>query len=493
MKAMRKKSKEPSTLPTQSGRRLFERVRGSGSLQSRHLLRRINSMLADHTAPVPARQGSVPLADSGSSALLVAKLGTGRTNVLPRLKAPPQESPPKAQEDLKKSNICDELWDLSVLCGVSEPIKGDGSSVDFLPIKDSLSKKLDYWREITNNGYVIDMVKNGFSIPFMEKPRANFMRNNRSALQEHVFVAETIRKFLNDGFVEEVEAMPTVVSPLSVTFSSGKKRFILDLRYVNKHIIAPKFKLDDVRVALEYVTQGCFMCSFDIKSGYYHLNIRKELQTYLGFAWNFNGKAKFFTFTVLPFGLSTGPFLFTKLLRPVIQHWRAEGCKVLIYIDDGFIAAQNYEKAAMLALKCKQDLENLGFFLNDKCVWTPVQHIKYLGFEINSEHFEICIYTRQKTEWCEGKKSLVEKTKVSAIELAKITGNIISCSLVLGSMTRLKTRKMYSFINSCATWDKLYCMCDEVKTELLFWDAFLSNCRNTKMLNYELPQIFSCK
>ena len=59
------------------------------------------------------------------------------------------------------------------------------------------------------------------------------------------------------------------------------------------------------------------MFSFDLKSGYHHIEIFEGHQTYLGFSWkhgnsNFN---KFYVFTVLPFGLSSAPHIFTKTLK----------------------------------------------------------------------------------------------------------------------------------------------------------------------------------
>ena len=46
-------------------------------------------------------------------------------------------------------------------------------------------------------------------------------------------------------------------------------------------------------------------------------------QTYLGFSWRFNGVPRYFTFAVLPFGLSSACFCFTKLLRPLVKRWRS--------------------------------------------------------------------------------------------------------------------------------------------------------------------------
>ena len=57
-----------------------------------------------------------------------------------------------------------------------------------------------------------------------------------------------------------------MVNPLSVSVQpSGKKRLILDLRCVNKHIIKQRVKYEDWRIGLSYFQNGAFMISFDLK------------------------------------------------------------------------------------------------------------------------------------------------------------------------------------------------------------------------------------
>ena len=72
-----------------------------------------------------------------------------------------------------------------------------------------------------------------------------------------------------------------MVNPLSVSVQpNGKKRLILDLRYVNKHLIKQRVKYEDWKVALSYFQKGAFMISFDLKSGYHHIDICADHQTF---------------------------------------------------------------------------------------------------------------------------------------------------------------------------------------------------------------------
>jgi hypothetical protein len=51
------------------------------------------------------------------------------------------------------------------------------------------------------------------------------------------FVDSAIQDLLDRGLIVTCEVQPTVVNPLTVSIhSNGKKRLILDLRVVNKHL-----------------------------------------------------------------------------------------------------------------------------------------------------------------------------------------------------------------------------------------------------------------
>ena len=93
---------------------------------------------------------------------------------------------------------------------------------------------------------------------------------------------------------------------------SGKKRLILDLRYINKFLWKDKIKFDDWKVAFSYLEKGNFMFSFDLKSGYHHIEIFPDHSKYLSFEWHSNNRTVYYSFLVLPFGLSTAPYVFTK-------------------------------------------------------------------------------------------------------------------------------------------------------------------------------------
>ena len=97
------------------------------------------------------------------------------------------------------------------------------------------------------------------------------------------------------------------------TSSPGKKRLSLYLRYVNSHIYRDKIKFDDWKCFENYISDHKgYMCKFDLKNGYHHIDINSQHHNLLGFSWIINGEIKYFVFAVLPFGLSLAPFIFKK-------------------------------------------------------------------------------------------------------------------------------------------------------------------------------------
>ena len=117
-----------------------------------------------------------------------------------------------------------------------------------------------------------------------------------------------------------------------------------------------------MRAAMMYFEKGNFMCTFDLISGYHHVDVHPKSQTYLGFEW----KGSHYVFTVLPFGLATACYVFTKLLRPVVKYLRAKGVRVVVYIDDGIAVGDGFDQTAAISELIRSTLHKAGFVLNEE-------------------------------------------------------------------------------------------------------------------------------
>ena len=241
---------------------------------------------------------------------------------------------------------------------------------------------------------------------------------------------------------------------------------MINLRYVTAFVQKQRFKYEDSRTALSLIQKGDFMCTFDLKSGYHHIDIHEQSQTYLGFSW----KGDYYIFTVLPFGLSTACYVFTKMLRPLIRHWRGKGIGCVLYIDDGIAMAQGREEANTESKVVKDSLEAAGLVVNEeKSCWAPSQEVVWLEFIWNTGTGCICI-PEEKLENLKGILQEVEKAPcIRAKQLASITGKIISMGLAVGPVARLRTRNMYCLLNTRQSWQDLLQIEENVKDEFTFW------------------------
>ena len=132
---------------------------------------------------------------------------------------------------------------------------------------------------------------------------------------------------------------------------------------------------------MQMVERYEYMFKFDLRSGYHHVDIYQEHQKYLGFRWDENAKVQYFVFTVLPFGLSTACYCFTKLIRPLVRFWRSRGLKAILYLDDGVLAVKGKEETLKESKQVQQDLKNAGLMTNlEKSQWEPTRCNEWLGF-----------------------------------------------------------------------------------------------------------------
>ena len=182
----------------------------------------------------------------------------------------------------------------------------------------SIHHYLDIWLALEPNVLVSTTIREGYSIPFESLPaKPRFCQNRRSALEHEDFVTAEISELLATGAVQRVNhALLDLLHVHPFSVATGKKtRLVLDLSHLNSYVCVPRFKFEDVGKLVHVFSAGGFMATFDFKSGYHHVKVNPEHTKYLGFKW----KDQFYQFLCLPFGLSSAPHIFTKILRPFIK------------------------------------------------------------------------------------------------------------------------------------------------------------------------------
>lgn len=133
---------------------------------------------------------------------------------------------------------------------------------------------------------------------------------------------------------------------------------------MNEYIEYHHFKQENLSYALELLRKNDFLTSVDLKDAYFSIRIHPDFKKYLTFEW----KGNFYRFLVLPFGLSSCPRIFTKVLKPIYAACRENGIRCCYYIDDSLIMNQNY-------FYCLNQTNMLTSKLHSKC--EKISHCSY--------------------------------------------------------------------------------------------------------------------
>ena len=184
-----------------------------------------------------------------------------------------------------------------------------------------------------------------------------------------------------------------------------------------------------------------FFVTFDLKSGYHHVEIFPDHRQYLGFSWCYGSEIKYFVFNVLPFGLSSAPYIFTKLVRSLVNYWRGLGRRVVTFLDDGIGGSSDLAACQGLSRLCRSDLDLAGFFVNlQKSVWEPSQVGTWLGFHLDFSLNIISVPVSKITKLQESISRVLGLPLANAKDLAGIAGQRNSMFLAIGNIVRLMTR-----------------------------------------------------
>jgi hypothetical protein len=253
-----------------------------------------------------------------------------------------------------------------------------------------------------------------------------------------------------------------VVSPLSVVENRGKKRLILDLRYVNRAIhdksdedaVSPyKFKYESLHDLPTVAREQDLMFSIDLESAYHHVDIHRDSWTYLGFQW----EGRYYEFCVLPFGLNVACWVFTKITRVLAGHWRGKGIRLLHYLDDFlfFVRRTGDSSHRLFYVTQKtvlQDIQRGGFSVSErKCELDPSMLRQWLGFVVDTEGNRVTVSPLRVEELRDTLHALLSiraRRTVPARQLARACGQLASMHLALGAIVGVYTRDMYARLDT---------------------------------------------
>ena len=336
----------------------------------------------------------------------------------------------------------------------------------------NLRHKLNEWEKITTDVQVLEAIK-GLQIDFNEIPlEVESIREYSTTSEEASILNDEVHKLLNMGVIELSYPEPgQVVSPIFLREKpDGSHRMILNLKKLNEDVVYKHFKMDTLETILNLVDKGSFMTTIDIKNAYYAVNIHYDFQKYL----KFTHKGVMYKFTCLPNGLSPGPRIFTKIMKPVLAALRLQRVILAIYIDDLINLHRNRNRCASNTHKIVALLEKLGFHLNTKkSSLEPSQTVEFLGFVIDSIKMIIQLTTKKKESLVELCKQVLNQQYVTIRVVAKLLGKFTSSFLGVkfGPLHYrfLDNDKTKALVISKGNFNATMCISEKGREDILWW------------------------
>ena len=147
-----------------------------------------------------------------------------------------------------------------------------------------------------------------------------------------------IQDYICKGALEEVPAGEWGLGIYSPVFlvpkPSGDLRMIIDLRYFNRFIRKVKFRIETIKSVVHVLNPGDMMATLDLKDAYLHIPIHPASRKYLRITVQVSGVIRHLLFVALPFGISSAPHTFTKVVVCVVSALRLQGLTIIPYLDD---------------------------------------------------------------------------------------------------------------------------------------------------------------
>ena len=271
-----------------------------------------------------------------------------------------------------------------------------------------------------------------------------------------------------------------------------KKRWgarpIINLKRLNSHLRIQHFKMENILCLRDLLKRGDFMVKVDLKDAYLTIPIHANHRRLLRFMCR--GKA--YQFCSLPFGLATAPWVFTKVLKPALSAIRAQGIRLISYLDDMLIMSSTQSEARIHLEKSITLLERLGFLINwKKSITDPVQSIEFLGLVVDSKSLSLRVPEAKVQKIQKECQALLNKGTVSGRSLAHIIGLLTSVNpavlpgpLHYRALQRLKNQ----VLRQSGSLDILVTLDEEARKDLSFW-IFDLHTQNGKLIMLPTAQV----
>lgn len=226
-------------------------------------------------------------------------------------------------------------------------------------------------QELTQTALVEHTIETGDAKPIKQKARPIPMSTRVE-----------LRRILNDlqerKIIESSKA--SWASPIVlVQKKDGTLRLCVDYRKVNQVTKVDSYPLPTIDTMLQSLRGRKFFSTLDLSSGYWQIALSESAKEKSAFTTT----EGLYQFRVLPFGLSSSPAVFQRLMHLALGELLGE--EVFCYLDDVMIATETEERHRAMLEKVFAALRAAGLKLNPKKCVLGETKVEFLGHVIDGQ------------------------------------------------------------------------------------------------------------
>ena len=179
-----------------------------------------------------------------------------------------------------------------------------------LKVGGALSLRLDCWKRVTSNRWVLSVIEKGLMLEFeAEAPGNRRWGFNRQAYteEEYAFLSKVQRELRVERVVEEVFGDGKYEGVFQSFFTlpkknSNERRPILNGKWLSGYLRYRHFKMDSMGTVRDILRKDDYMIKIDLSQAYHHVLIHPRFRKYLRYEWD----GKVWQYRALPQGISCG-------------------------------------------------------------------------------------------------------------------------------------------------------------------------------------------
>ncbi|XP_061468992.1 uncharacterized protein LOC133378217 [Rhineura floridana] len=303
------------------------------------------------------------------------------------------------------------------------------------------------WRDMTQDKWVLSIVKDGYRIELTEYPPTRFLPSPvAKSIKKHHAISDNILHLLDISAIEEVPSEELFSGLYSIFFLVGKKdrswRGVLDLKFLNQFVTHRSFRMETLMSIREAFLPPYFLSSIDLKEAYHHIPIFVSHRQLLRFCYN----GHHFQYKALPFGLASAPRLFTKGMVTLVAGLRMRGLHIYPYLDDLLIRSNSFRQAQQDVRFALKFLHEHGFLINyQKSHLTPSQQLLHLGAIIDTAQQFISLSPQRVQNITALATTLSRIRSPDVMLLAKLLGMMAS-AIGITPWARLHSHPLQTFL-----------------------------------------------